>query len=69
MSDIKTRFSFDQKVWLMKDNKTENSTISVIDVKKYKSGYQQEKYELSGIIGIYDSILLFESKEELLKSL
>jgi len=38
--EIKTKFSFDQKVWLMKDNKVESAIVDFIKIEKYKSGFQ-----------------------------
>lgn len=67
--DIKTKYSIDQKVWLMEDNKVVSVIIHSVNVKRHRSGHQHELYELNDRGGSVDACVLFESKEELLKSL
>jgi hypothetical protein len=67
--EIKTKYSIDQEVWFMKENKVQSAIIDKVDVERWKSGHQIERYGLNEPIGLRYGADLYESKEELLNAL
>lgn len=67
--DIKTKFNVGDKVFFMRDNRVQSEEVRGIQVLIHRSGVKIIVYISSGDQRGYTEDVLFESKEELLKSL
>jgi hypothetical protein len=72
---IETKFSVNDKVWLLHNNKIINSEILSISILVTHKGKIEEKYALKEISNVYTGIThpyfenIFTTKEELINSL